>query len=406
MRLANISLSSEQEQAIEMCCDPDTRLASVTGGAGTGKTTILRYAYDELRSSNKRVLLAAPTGRAAKRIQEATGIEARTIHRLLEFPAPIEVAESRGKVKFGEPKRNRWNTLECDVLFIDEASMIASKLYGQTLEALPTHASLRLFGDVNQLPPIEDDGPKKKSVFQTVLEERPAIRLTHCFRSDDNLVESANRILQGRIPIRGDKFEMVITNDPIGALREIAGKEYHTPFHQVLTPKRIHKSGAVHLSALLRTKFNLRTDLPRLELARPLDSEPPVTVIEGDKVLWTKNDYVLNIMNGELATIDYIDDGAINLILDDNRLKLIPPSLKGPFDFFYDPRKQIDLAYCMTTHKAQGSEFETVIYVMSKSQAWILNRNNFYTGVTRAKHKVLVITDRHALSYAMRRPRD
>ncbi len=389
-----------------MCVDKHVRLGSVTGGAGTGKTTILRYAYDELRTANKRVLLAAPTGRAAKRIQEATGIEARTIHRLLEFPAPIEVSESGGKVKFGEPKRNRWNPLSCDVLFVDEASMIGSKLYAQVLEALPTSASLRFFGDVNQLPPIEDDAPKKKSVFQRVLDEKPSVYLTYCFRSDDNLVESANRILQGRIPIRGNKFEMVITNDPVGALRELAGSEFHTPYHQVLTPKRVHKTGAIHLSALLRTKFNLRTDLPRIELARMSDEDDPITVIQGDKVLWTKNDYVLGIMNGELATVDYIDDGAINLVFDDNSSKLIPPSLKGPFDFFYDPRKQIDLAYCMTTHKAQGSEFETVIYIMSRSQAWMLNRNNFYTGVTRAKKKVLVISDRHALGYAMRRPRD
>lgn len=401
-----INLSSEQQAAIDMCLDSHTRLASVTGGAGTGKTTILRYAHEELSVSGKRVLLAAPTGRAAKRIQEATGIEARTIHRLLEFPAPLEVAESGGKIKFGEPKRNHFNPIPCDVLFVDEASMIASKLYVQLLDALPTHASLRLFGDVNQLPPIEDNGYKKRSVFHTVLDEKPAIYLTYCYRSDDNLVASANRILQGRLPIRGDKFEMVITNDPVGALREIAGPEFHTPYHQVLTPKRIGKCGAIHLSALLRTKFNLRTEKPRIELSRLSEEEDPITVLQDDKIIWTKNDYVLNIMNGELGLVDAIDDGSINLILDDQRVKLIPPSLKGPFNFLYDPRKQIDLAYCMTTHKAQGSEFDSIIYVMSRSQAWMLNRNNFYTGITRAKKNVLVITDRHALSYAMRRPRD
>ncbi|MCI0557497.1 MAG: AAA family ATPase [Nitrososphaera sp.] len=402
-----INLSVEQQTAVDMCLDKSLRIVSVTGPAGTGKTSIMENVHAELLENDKRVLLAAPTGRAAKRVQEATGIEARTIHRLLEFPAPIEVIESGGKVKFGEPKRNRWNPLQCDFLLVDEASMIASKLYSQLMEAVPTHACVRFFGDVNQLPPIEEDSRLgKKSVFQNILGEKPCMYLTHNFRSDDNLTESANRILKGQIPIRGDKFEMIITDDPVGALREVCGKEYHTPSHQVLTPKRRHKCGSVHLSALLRTKFNLHQDKPRLELQRLFPDDDPITVLQDDKVLWTKNDYVLNIMNGELATIDAIDDGSINLILDDGKTKLIPPSIRGPFNMFYDPRKQIDLAYCMTTHKAQGSEFETVIYFMSKSQAWMLNRNNFYTGVTRAKRKVLVICDRFALSYAMRRSRD
>lgn len=400
-----IHLSDEQSHAIETCLDLQIRIYSVTGGAGTGKTTILRNVHDLLRAEHKRVLLAAPTGRAAKRIQEATGIEAKTIHRLLEFPAPYEVDISGGKIKFGEPKRNRWNPLPCDVLLVDEASMIASGLYRQVMDAIPTHASIRLFGDINQLPPIDDELPKGQSVFKRALDEKPSAYLSHNFRSDDNLIENANRILRGSIPKRGDKFEIVVTNDVVGALRAYASTNYHTTNHQVLTPKRVGPIGAVKLSSILRTKFNLSADKPRIELLRLDPDESPITVIRDDKILWTKNDYALNIMNGELGICDGIDDGTLSLVLDDARHVIIPPSLKGPFNNLYDPRKQVDLAYCMTVHKAQGSEFDTIIYVMSRSQAWMLNRNNFYTGVTRARYHVTVITDRYALAYAMRRPR-
>lgn len=399
-----IKLSSEQSLAVDMVSDISNRIVVVTGGAGTGKTTIMREAHDELKAQKLRVSLCAPTGRAAKRIQEATGIDAKTIHRLLEFPAPLDIVEGGGKVEFGKPKRNEWNPLECDVLLIDEASMIAFKLNNQLISAMPTHSCIRYFGDANQLPPIDDES-KGKSVFERMLDEKPTVRLSYNFRSGDNLIENANRILRGQIPQRGDKFEIIVSNDPLSALREIAGPEYHTTDHQVLTPKRINKMGAVHLSSVLRTKFNLYQDKPRIQLARFDPDEDALTVLQDDKVLWTKNDYCLNIMNGELGIVEAIDDGSLSIVLDDNRHVIVPPSIRGPFGNLYDPRKQIDLAYCMTTHKAQGSEFDTVIYVMSRSQVWMLNRNNFYTGVTRAKQKVLVICDRQSMTAAMRRPR-
>jgi exodeoxyribonuclease V alpha subunit len=406
-KLKSITLSMEQENAIDSAIDARIRIFSVTGGAGTGKTTILKNVHDALTAKRARVLLAAPTGRAAKRIQETTNIAATTIHRLLEFPAPIEVSESNGKVKFGEPKRHKYNPLPCDVLIIDEASMISSEIWRYVMDALPKHASIRLFGDLNQLPPIDDELPAGQSVFRRQLEEREHVYLSHNFRSDDNLIESANRILRGLIPIRGDKFELIITNDTVGALREYASPRFHRTDYQVITPKRVGSTGSVKLSSILRTKYNLSPDKPRLELLRRDSSEPPVTIIRDDKIIWTKNDYCLNIMNGELGIAAEIDpdEGELALDLDDRRHVTIPPSLKGPFGWFYDPRKQIDLAYCMTTHKSQGSEFEEVIYVMNRSQAWMLNRNNFYTGVTRARHKVTVICDRYALSYSMRKPR-
>lgn len=397
-------LSSDQRDAVELMLNVDNKVASVTGGAGTGKTTILKRVYDDIRTNHRRAILAAPTGRAAKRIQEATGIEARTIHRLLEFPAPFEVDESKGKLKFGEPKRNHYNPLPCDYLLLDEASMINSRLWRQVIDAMPRGSYIRLFGDTNQLPPIDEELPNGASVFKRALDDYPAAYLPHNFRSDDGLIESANRILRGSIPTRSEKFEIVCTNDPLKALKHYATDEFHSTDHQVLTPKKKGVVGSTKLSSFLRTQFNLTTKNQSIILERLYDDDP-ITVFEGDKIIWTKNDYVLNIMNGELGMVDEISDGSLHITFDDNRHVIIPPNVKGPFGNFYDPRKQIDLAYCMTTHKAQGSEFQSIIYFMTRAQAFMLNRNNFYTGVTRAKHRVIVICDPHALKYSMRKPR-
>src|SRR4029077_4992706 len=123
----------------------------------------------------------------------------------------------------------------------------------------------------------------------------------------DNLIESANRILRGTIPIRGDKFELVITNDPIGALRDYVSPRFHRTDYKVITPKRVGPHGSVRLSSILRAKFNLDPKKPRLELSRRDFKELPITVIKDDKVIWTKNDYCLNIMNGELGIAAEID---------------------------------------------------------------------------------------------------
>lgn len=401
----NFELSGDQKDAIELCLDDNEKIVSVTGGAGTGKTTILQEVHRQIKERNRRPILAAPTGRAAKRIQEATGIEARTIHRLLEFPAPFEVDASKGKLKFGEPKRNHYNPLPCDYLLLDEASMINSRLWRQVCNAMPRGAMIRLFGDINQLPPIDEELPQGESVFKRLLNDKPAAYLPHNFRSGDDLIASANRILRGSIPNRVDGvFEIVCTTDPLRALRHYATEEYHTTNHQVLTPKKKGVVGSTKLSSLLRTKFNLTTKNESLILERLYDDDP-ITIFEGDKIIWTKNDYVLNIMNGELGMIDEINDGTISITFDDNRHVRIPPKIKGAFGQWYDPRVQIDLAYCMTTHKAQGSEFDSIIYFMNRSQAFMLNRNNFYTGVTRAKKKVTVICDQYAIKYSMRPPK-
>ena len=387
-------LSMEQETAIDLCCDKDYKLVAVTGGAGTGKTTILKDVYEQL---DKQPVLCAPTGRAARRILEATGYHAITIHRLLEFPMPDDIKSDE---QFTLPRRNSNRPISYRCVIIDEAPMVNDELFDFIIDALPRGGRILMFGDINQLPPV-----KGQSKFAWVLDNRPHIYLTYNFRSDDNLIESANRILKNQIPARGDKFEIIYTSDTIGALRDIVQPEYKTLQHQVLTPSRKGSFGSTRLSSMIRTKFSLRADCARLSLPRYHDEKQSLTVLENDKVLWTKNDYQLNIFNGETGLIEIEDEenGDLLLHLEDREVK-VPPLVRGAFDNYYDPRKNIDLAYAMTTHKAQGSEYDTVIYVINKGQNILLNRANFYTAVTRARHKVIVICDRHAMSLSVRRP--
>lgn len=389
-----LNLSREQEVAVELCKDAENKIVCVTGGAGTGKTTILKHVYEEAENP----VLCAPTGRAAKRIQEATRHIAYTIHRMLEFPRPSDVVDDPD-ARFGEPKRNAFNPLPYDDVFVDEASMVNGTLLRQLISAIPRGGKLRMFGDMNQLPPIEGESP-----FAKAMQKHPTVELTYNYRSGDNLIENCHRILAGRLPVRGPKFEILFTTDVVGAVREIAGHEYAGLEHQVLTPGRKGKVGTVALSSVLRTKFNGNASVDdKLALARPSTKERDLVVFPNDKILWTKNDYVLNIMNGEVGTINWTDpyDGDLEVTWDD-RIIHIPPNVRGMYGF-YDPRKQIDLAYAMTVHKAQGSEYERVIISLANAQSWLLNRKNFYTAVTRAREKVTVVCTQKALNMALKK---
>src|SRR3989304_5495393 len=203
-----MQLSQEQQAAIALCCDLEQRLVSVTGGAGTGKTVVLGQVYKELCDSH-RTILCAPTGRAAKRIEELTRIPACTLHRLLEFPQPDEEGDPT------LPKRNRHNRLNQRIVIVDEASMLSPTLYTQLLEAMPNHGIIRFFGDNNQLPPVEKGEPP----FATLLREKPAQQLTFNYRSEDAIVSNAQCILRGSIPVRNERFEIIYTADVLAELR-------------------------------------------------------------------------------------------------------------------------------------------------------------------------------------------
>lgn len=396
-------LSTEQENAVIMCCDLSLLIASVTGGAGTGKTLVLGKVYEALIKRGRKIALCAPTGRAAKRIQELTGIPAKTVHRLLEFPKPDD--DDWGEIDPSEPKRNRQNPLEEAIIIVDEASMIAPTLYGQLIDALPRYGCIRFFGDNNQLPPIEEGEPP----FIKILKERPMVELHRNYRSEDHIVSNAMLILRGLIPRRNDRFEIIYTEWPTKYLTDfIKGEQsFAGPNRQIITPTRKGNYGTAKINPVLQLRFNKHRGGLRCDRFDP--DEAKLVVKPGDKFLWIKNDYKLEVFNGELGTIGWIDEeeGTLGLDLPDRHV-IVPPVVKT-YSWYhssiieYDPRRQIELGYSITTHKAQGSEFETVIYCISRGQAFLLNRRNFYTAITRAKGHVIIIADRRAMYMSLRR---
>lgn len=404
-------LSTEQETAIEMCSDTTEPIVSVTGGAGTGKTEVLGRVYRELQSRKITVCLCAPTGRAAKRIYELTGIKAKTVHKHLEFPQPDDAVvvlndEEPPEENSHEPKRNKQNPFLEKVTIVDEASMVGPSLYRHIMDALPKGGCVRFFGDNNQLLPVEDGQPP----FRTLLVKYPAITLNYNFRSQDAIVSNAIRILRGSIPFRNDQFEIIYTDAPINTLiNYVKDKhEFGDSDHQIIMPTRKGGVGTARVNPYIQVKLNKGKSL--LRIPRFDEKEPDLPVRANDKFLWVKNDYQLNLFNGEIGMIEAIDeeDGTVKLITSEGRHVTVPARVRQYNSYLrtminYDPRKQMELGYAITTHKSQGSEFDTIVYCMSSSSAYLLNRNNLYTAVTRAKRRVIIITDRKGMGLALRR---
>src|SRR5215472_4329368 len=224
--MIDIALSTEQERAVEMCCDLSTPIVAITGRAGTGKTTILQQVHNELKKkvSAASIVLCAPTGRAAKRIQEATNIRAVTVHKLLEFPRPndsdIEIVGADEQP--GQPRRNKLRRMDQKVVLVDESSMIGPLLYRQLIDALRDDGVIRFFGDNAQLPPVEEG----VAPFRALCKTSNSIELTHNYRSDDEIIGNSLRILRGRIPERNSRFEIIYTEHPISALLEYVNGDF------------------------------------------------------------------------------------------------------------------------------------------------------------------------------------
>lgn len=406
--MTEITLSQEQEDAVDLCLDKLVRMLGVTGRAGTGKTSVLGEAYRHTvdQVGKDKVVLCAPTGRAAKRITELTGIKAKTIHKMLEFPEP-EDEDDEGNPLPPEPRRNRDRPLVERVVYVDESSMLSQDLYDYLLAALPTNGRIRFFGDNEQLPPVEKGSP-----FAEILKTRTQKVLTHCFRSDDEIISNTERIRQGRIPLRNSRFEIVYSSKPIQALIGLVEREVTTQSCQIIMPTRVGNYGTSRVNPTLQLKFNPTGDIIRVDRPEKLaqkEQAPPIALRGGDKFLWVKNDYTLKLFNGEIGYIDWVnaEDGCLQLSMD-GRAIVVPPFIQvySPYHghvIHYDPRKKIELGYAITTHKSQGSEFDTVIYCMSRGAPRLLNRRNFYTAVTRARHRVIIVCDSVAMSMALRR---
>jgi exodeoxyribonuclease V alpha subunit len=256
------------------------------------------------------------------------------------------------------------------------------------------------------LPPVDKGSP-----FEELLKTRASKILTHCFRSDDEVLFNAERIRSGRLPIRNHRFEVIYTDQPIKQLIEFCTPEVIQRTVQIIMPTRNGNYGTNRVNPSLQLKFNPKGDILRVDRKAKIlkDAPPPIALRGGDKFLWNQNDYQLKLFNGDLGYIDWVnsEDGSLQISTEERQL-VIPPFIQvySPFHgsiIHYDPRKKIELGYAITTHKSQGSEFDTVVYCMSRGSPRLLNRRNLYTAVTRAKHNVIIISDRVAMGLAMRK---
>lgn len=379
MAAAEITLDESQERAVQLVCRASFGI--VTGGPGRGKTTILRFALDRLDADRQSYELAAPTGKAAKRMNETTGRNARTIHRLLEFHP-----------KLGW-QRNRHNPLECSVVIIDESSMIDVELGARLLDAIDsTRTRLILIGDADQLPPV---GPGR--LFGDLVDsgEAPLVRLETLHRSAQESWVAANapRVLLGEMPVlRSAKdFKCIVIDDAKAILPELKRIVTEVFPHkidaavQVLIPQRPGVAGIDAANLALQDAIN------PLKPGQPTLKRDKFELRLGDRVIQTKNDYQLEVFNGEIG--DVVAVGAEVVVRFEGR---------GEVAYPLDRTGALQLAYALTVHRAQGSEFPWVIVVAHSTHSFILSRQLLYTAITRGKQGVVLIGDEKGIRRALR----
>jgi exodeoxyribonuclease V alpha subunit len=385
----NIAFSGKQLEAIKASIN--NKIMIVTGGPGTGKTTIINAILRIARKMGQKVLLAAPTGRAAKRMTEAAGYEAKTIHRLLEY--------SPGGPDGGGFKRDDTNPLDGDLIIIDEVSMIDTVLMYHFLKAVPQRATLILVGDIDQLPSVGPGNVLKDIIDSAVV---PVVRLNEIFRQSERsmIIVNAHRINRGEMPRveRGPEhlndFYFTSIEEPevvlekiIHLCKEAIPREFgFDPLNdiQVLTPMHRGTVGVTNLNASLQKELNSCTD----EIARA-----GRLFKVGDKILQTRNNYDKDVYNGDIGRIITIDRELQELKIDyDGKI----------VSYDYTDLDEIVLAYAISVHKAQGSEYPVVIMPILTQHYLLLQRNLLYTGITRGRKLVMLIGTKKALSIAVR----
>jgi exodeoxyribonuclease V alpha subunit len=362
----------------------------LTGGPGTGKTTTTLGIIQAFQASGLRVLCAAPTGRAAKRMGEATGMEAKTIHRLLEFKPPQGY------------QRNADNPLEGDALILDECSMIDIILMHNLLKAVPDGMTLIMVGDTDQLPSVGAGNVLNDIIASEVV---PVVRLKRIFRQaqGSRIIMNAHRINQGKgIDIangKGSDFFFIESATPEDALDKIIDlvatrlpQYYHAdPIRdiQVLTPMQRGLVGAANLNRMLQERLN-----PAIGASgKPSLTRAGIEYRLLDKVMQIKNDYDKEVFNGDIGTVTDVN-------IEDQELTI---NFDGR-DVVYE-RSDLDevvLAYATTIHKSQGSEYPIVVLPFMMTHFVMLQRNLLYTAVTRAKKILVLIGERKAIGYAIR----
>jgi exodeoxyribonuclease V alpha subunit len=378
----NITLAIRQIDAVQKAVSE--KILVITGGPGTGKTTIINAAIKIYQGLNARILLAAPTGRASKRMSEATGFPARTIHRLLEFSPHL-----------GGFQRNEANPLEVDVLIIDEVSMIDIVLMQHLLKAVPDNATLILVGDVNQLPSIGAG-----SVLKDIISSGAAsvVELNEIFRQSaaSRIIINAHRINNGLMPeLTQEKggledFYFIEQEDPDQALKiitELVTTRIPKRFHldpidgiQVLSPMHKGVVGTENLNRTLQEALNQsKTTLSRGDRIFKLQ----------DKVIQTRNNYDKEVFNGDIGRI-------CSIIPEDQTVTVDFDGLQAEYD--YSELDEIRPAYAISVHKSQGSEYPAVVLPLMTQHYIMLQRNLIYTAITRGKRLVVIVGSKKALA--------
>jgi exodeoxyribonuclease V alpha subunit len=379
-----IALAPEQREAVRLGLT--RKVLVVTGGPGTGKTTLVRGIVAVLERKGLRVLLAAPTGRAAKRLAEATGRDAATLHRLLEWNAHSHVFD-----------RGREHPLDGDLLIVDEASMLDAPLAAQVLRAVPDRTRLILVGDVDQLPSV---GPGRVLADLIRSGAVEVARLTTIFRQAERslIVANAHRVQRGDMPLlappAGEEpdfffLERETPEEVLETVRELVARRIPQRFGldpvdavQVLTPMNRGLLGTANLNRELR------------ELLNPGGAAPGLRA--GDKVMQIRNDYDLEVFNGDLGRVVAVaDEGeGVEVVFDGRRVGYDAATLD-----------ELVLAYACSIHKSQGSEYPCVVVPLHTQHYVMLQRNLLYTALTRARRLAVLVGEKRALRVAVRNAR-
>jgi exodeoxyribonuclease V alpha subunit len=381
----SIVLSPSQREAVVLALKE--KVVIITGGPGVGKTTVINSILKIVYAKRINVSLCAPTGRAAKRLTESTGLTAKTIHRLLEYNPQAHAF-----------KHNQNNFLSTDMLVIDEASMIDIVLWYNTIKSIPDHASLLVVGDIDQLPSV---GPGAVLADMISSKTIPVVKLTEIFRQAANsqIIVNAHRINQGQFPVTTfsgiSDFYFIRAETPeeiqdklLSVVTENIPKRFKfNPKSdiQILTPMNRGGLGSRSLNILLQSKLNPNSE--------PKVSKFGTTFAPGDKIIQNVNNYDKDVFNGDIGIITSVD-------LEESELKVNFDGRIVTYDF--NDLDEVSLAYATSIHKSQGSEYTAVVIPISTQHYMLLARNLLYTAVTRGKKLVVIIGQTKALAMAIK----
>ena len=385
-KITGLTLSASQKEALKLVLC--SKFIVITGGPGVGKTTLVNAILQIVRERKLKVALCAPTGRAAKRLEESTGFEAKTIHRLLEFdPHTFDF------------KHGRDNPLNTDLVVVDESSMIDILLMGKLLASVPESAAVILVGDADQLPSV---GPGAVLCDIMASGAVPVVRLTEIFRqaSESGIIINAHRINRGKMPLDQEGDELTdFYFVPAAEQEDIRRKLLEVVLKRI--PHRFGFDPVRDIQVLVpMNRGGLGTNALNVALQKELNPKSGGGVSrfgtdysEGDKVIQLVNDYDKEVFNGDIGVISSVDQEENTVVVDFNRRRV---------EYEYGELDELALAYATSIHKSQGSEYTAVVIPLAMQHFMLLQRNLLYTAVTRGKKLVMIIGQAKALATAVR----